>query len=95
MMLSENFSDPMVIVGLAAVEAVVELELPPDFPQAPAMMLAKIISEASGVHHSVLDVLFDHLQVLWGALVAFVVVVLLTPAVGGLAETTGAGPEAK
>ena len=41
-------------------------------------------------HHSVLDVLRDHLQVVWGALVAFVVVVLLTPAVGGMARMLGA-----
>src|SRR5882724_13165439 len=41
-------------------------------------------------HHSVLDVLSDHLQVVWGALVAFVVVVLLTPAVGGMARMLGA-----
>src|SRR3954470_9958364 len=40
-------------------------------------------------HHSVLDVLGDHLSVLWGALVAFVVVVLLTPAVGGMARLLG------
>src|SRR5205823_162114 len=41
-------------------------------------------------HHSVLDVLGDHLQVVWGALVALVVVVLLTPAVGGMARLLGA-----
>src|SRR5258707_11333049 len=40
-------------------------------------------------HHSVVDVLRDHLQVVWGALVAFVVVVLLTPAVGGMARMLG------
>src|SRR3989454_2396476 len=40
-------------------------------------------------HHSVLDVLGDHLEVIWGALVAFVVVVLLTPAVGGMARLLG------
>ena len=39
--------------------------------------------------HSVVDVLSDHLQVIWGALVAFVVVVLLTPAVGGMARMLG------
>src|SRR5207237_6867296 len=41
-------------------------------------------------HHSVLDVLRDHLQVVWGALVALVVVILLTPAVGGMARLLGA-----
>ena len=40
-------------------------------------------------HHSVVNVLGDHLSVLWGALVAFVVVVLLTPAVGGMARLLG------
>src|SRR5690242_1767848 len=40
-------------------------------------------------HHSVLHVLGEHPQVLWGALVAFVVVVLLTPAVGGMARLLG------
>jgi UDP-GlcNAc:undecaprenyl-phosphate GlcNAc-1-phosphate transferase len=34
-------------------------------------------------------VLGDHLQVLWGALLAFVIVVLLTPAVGGMARRFG------
>src|SRR5213082_540248 len=41
-------------------------------------------------HHSVLDQLDKHLQVVWGALVALVVVVLLTPAVGGMARLLGA-----
>src|SRR6266704_7006551 len=39
--------------------------------------------------HSVVEVLGDHLQVVWGALVAFVVVILLTPAVGGMARLLG------
>src|SRR4051794_39065036 len=39
--------------------------------------------------HSVVHVLGEHLQVVWGALVAFVVVVLLTPAVGGMARLLG------
>src|SRR5205809_4304508 len=41
-------------------------------------------------HHSVLHVLGEHLQVVWGALVAFVVVMLLTAAVGGMARVIGA-----
>jgi UDP-GlcNAc:undecaprenyl-phosphate GlcNAc-1-phosphate transferase len=45
---------------------------------------------AQAVHHSVLDALADHLQVVWGALVALVIVVLLTPAVGGMARLLGA-----
>src|SRR6266513_3476449 len=40
-------------------------------------------------HHSVLDVLRDNLEVVWGAVVALVVVVLLTPAVGGMARILG------
>ena len=50
-------------------------------------MIASAIIES---HRSVLDNLSDHLQVVWGALVAFVVVVLLTPAVGGMARLLGA-----
>ncbi len=45
--------------------------------------------ETSVLHHSVLHVLADHLQVVWGALLAFVIVVLLTPAVGGMARRFG------
>jgi UDP-GlcNAc:undecaprenyl-phosphate GlcNAc-1-phosphate transferase len=45
---------------------------------------------AQAVHHSVLDSLADHLQVVWGALVALAIVVLLTPAVGGMARLIGA-----
>jgi UDP-GlcNAc:undecaprenyl-phosphate/decaprenyl-phosphate GlcNAc-1-phosphate transferase len=45
---------------------------------------------AQAIHHSVLDALSDHLQVVWGAIVALVVVVLLTPAVGGMARLIGA-----
>src|ERR1700755_2799789 len=44
---------------------------------------------ASSPHLSVLDQLSDHLEVIWGALVAFGVVVLLTPAVGGMARRLG------
>jgi UDP-GlcNAc:undecaprenyl-phosphate GlcNAc-1-phosphate transferase len=41
------------------------------------------------VHLSVLDSLGDHLAVVWGALLAFAIVVLLTPAVGGMARMLG------
>ncbi|HZT83863.1 MAG TPA: MraY family glycosyltransferase [Gaiellaceae bacterium] len=44
---------------------------------------------ANGPHLSILDELGDHLAVLWGALVALSVVVLLTPAVGGMARRLG------
>ncbi|MFN2627487.1 MAG: glycosyltransferase family 4 protein [Gaiellaceae bacterium] len=40
--------------------------------------------------HSVLDTLRDHPQVLYGAAVALLVVILLTPAVGGMARLLGA-----
>jgi UDP-GlcNAc:undecaprenyl-phosphate/decaprenyl-phosphate GlcNAc-1-phosphate transferase len=44
---------------------------------------------ANSPHLSVVDQLADHLGVLWGALIAFAVVVLLTPAVGGMARRLG------
>src|ERR671935_1282969 len=37
-----------------------------------------------------LRTLADHLEVVWGAAVALVIVVLLTPAVGGMARLLGA-----
>ncbi|MGH3008929.1 MAG: glycosyltransferase family 4 protein [Gaiellaceae bacterium] len=43
----------------------------------------------SSPHLSVLDQLADHLAVLWGALIAFALVILLTPAVGGMAQRLG------
>jgi UDP-GlcNAc:undecaprenyl-phosphate GlcNAc-1-phosphate transferase len=43
----------------------------------------------SSPHLSVLDQLADHLEVLWGALIALALVVLLTPAVGGMARRLG------
>src|SRR5213082_3362923 len=45
---------------------------------------------AAAAHYDVLDQLDKHLQVVWGAVVALVVVVLLTPAVGGMARLLGA-----
>jgi UDP-GlcNAc:undecaprenyl-phosphate GlcNAc-1-phosphate transferase len=45
---------------------------------------------AAAPHFDVLDQLHEHLEVVWGALVALVVVVLLTPAVGGMARLLGA-----
>jgi UDP-GlcNAc:undecaprenyl-phosphate GlcNAc-1-phosphate transferase len=44
---------------------------------------------AASPHLSVLDELGDHLSVVFGALVACLVVVLLTPAVGGMARRLG------
>ena len=43
----------------------------------------------SSRHLSVLDQLSDNLDVVWGALIAFVVVIFLTPAVGGMARRLG------
>jgi UDP-GlcNAc:undecaprenyl-phosphate GlcNAc-1-phosphate transferase len=54
------------------------------------MSLVAIARDVGAVHRSVLESLGDHLEVVWGALVAFVVVVLLTPAVGGMARMLGA-----
>src|SRR5213078_3606808 len=53
------------------------------------MLVALRDAGGSGAHHSVFEVLTDHLEVVWGALVAFAVVVLLTPAVGGMARLLG------
>jgi UDP-GlcNAc:undecaprenyl-phosphate GlcNAc-1-phosphate transferase len=54
------------------------------------MLVGTLLDVGGGsVHHSVVDVLSDNLEVVWGALVAFVVVVLLTPAVGGMARMLG------
>src|SRR3954454_18102205 len=52
-------------------------------------MIAALLRDAGGSSHSVWAVLTDHLQVVWGALVALVVVVALTPAVGGMARMLG------
>jgi UDP-GlcNAc:undecaprenyl-phosphate/decaprenyl-phosphate GlcNAc-1-phosphate transferase len=41
-------------------------------------------------HPSFWDELSDHAEVVWGAIVALVIVVLLTPAVGGMARLLGA-----
>src|SRR4051812_20720973 len=54
------------------------------------MGVLAIARDLGSTRHDVLHVLGDHLQVVWGALVAFVVVVLLTPAVGGMARLLGA-----
>ena len=53
------------------------------------MNVLAIVRDVGSTHHSVLHVLGDHLQVVWGALLAFVIVVLLTPAVGGMARRFG------
>ncbi len=53
-------------------------------------MLIAIVRDLGPVHRSVLNSLGDHLAVIWGAAVAFGIVVLLTPAVGGMARLIGA-----
>jgi UDP-GlcNAc:undecaprenyl-phosphate/decaprenyl-phosphate GlcNAc-1-phosphate transferase len=54
------------------------------------MSVVALARDLGSTRHDVLHVLGDHLQVVWGALVAFVVVMLLTPAVGGMARLLGA-----
>jgi len=53
------------------------------------MSVVAIARDVGSAHHDVLHVLGEHLQVVWGALVALAVVVLLTPAVGGMARLLG------
>jgi UDP-GlcNAc:undecaprenyl-phosphate/decaprenyl-phosphate GlcNAc-1-phosphate transferase len=54
------------------------------------MTAAAVLRDSGGgAHHDVLHVLGQNLDVVWGALVAFAVVVLLTPAVGGMARVLG------
>src|SRR2546421_2421591 len=54
------------------------------------MSVVALARDLGSTRHSVLQVLSNNLEVVWGALVAFVVVVLLTPAVGGMARMLGA-----
>jgi UDP-GlcNAc:undecaprenyl-phosphate/decaprenyl-phosphate GlcNAc-1-phosphate transferase len=53
------------------------------------MSVVAIVRDVGSVHHNVLHVLGEHLQVVWGALLALGIVVLLTPAVGGMARLLG------
>ena len=53
------------------------------------MNVVALVRDVGVSHHDVWAVLTDHLQVIWGALVALTVVVLLTPAVGGMARPLG------
>jgi len=53
------------------------------------MSVVAIVRDVGSAHHDVLHVLGEHLQVVWGALVALAIVVLLTPAVGGMARLLG------
>src|SRR5919204_465196 len=54
------------------------------------MSVVAIARDVGSAHHNVLHVLGEHLQVVWGALLALAIVVLLTPAVGGMARLLGA-----
>src|SRR5438067_9877092 len=54
------------------------------------MGVVAVARDLGSAHHGVLHVLSDNLEVVWGALVALIVVVLLTPAVGGMARLLGA-----
>jgi UDP-GlcNAc:undecaprenyl-phosphate GlcNAc-1-phosphate transferase len=53
------------------------------------MSVVAVVRDLGSTHHSVLRVLVDNLEVVWGALLAFGIVVLLTPAVGGMARLLG------
>jgi UDP-GlcNAc:undecaprenyl-phosphate/decaprenyl-phosphate GlcNAc-1-phosphate transferase len=53
------------------------------------MSVVAIVRDVGSSHHSVLRVLADNLEVVWGSLLAFAIVVLLTPAVGGMARLLG------
>ena len=53
------------------------------------MTVVAIVRDVGSSHHSVLHVLGEHLQVIWGAALALAIVVLLTPAVGGMARVLG------
>jgi UDP-GlcNAc:undecaprenyl-phosphate/decaprenyl-phosphate GlcNAc-1-phosphate transferase len=53
------------------------------------MSVVAIARDVGSAHHNVLHVLGEHLQVVWGALLALGIVVLLTPAVGGMARLLG------
>jgi UDP-GlcNAc:undecaprenyl-phosphate GlcNAc-1-phosphate transferase len=61
-------------------------ECPPACPLSCALL---ILLGALPRHSSFWDKLTDHPEVLWAALVALVIVVLLTPAVGGMARLLG------
>src|SRR5919204_3993926 len=54
------------------------------------MSVVAIARDVGSAHHSVLHALGEHLQVVWGALLALAIVILLTPAVGGMARLLGA-----
>ena len=53
------------------------------------MSVLAVVRDVGSAHHNVLHVLEDHPQVIWGTLLAFVIVVLLTPAVGQMARRFG------
>jgi len=53
------------------------------------LVVALLHDGGGGSRHDVLETLSDNLDVVWGALAAFAVVVLLTPAVGGMARMLG------
>jgi UDP-GlcNAc:undecaprenyl-phosphate GlcNAc-1-phosphate transferase len=53
------------------------------------MSVLAVVRDVGSAHHSVLHVLEEQPQVIYGALLAFVIVVLLTPAVGQMARRFG------
>src|SRR5262245_4669941 len=53
------------------------------------MSVVALVRDLGAAHDSVLDTLGENLEVIWGALVAFIIVVLLAPAFGGMARRLG------
>jgi UDP-GlcNAc:undecaprenyl-phosphate GlcNAc-1-phosphate transferase len=53
------------------------------------MLAAMLIRDAGGSQHSILHTLSGNLEVVWGALAAFALVVVLTPAIGDVARRFG------
>jgi len=53
------------------------------------MSVVAIVRDVGPLHHNVLHGIEEHPQVVWGALLAFVIVVALTPAVGQMARRFG------
>jgi UDP-GlcNAc:undecaprenyl-phosphate/decaprenyl-phosphate GlcNAc-1-phosphate transferase len=53
------------------------------------MIAALLLRDSGGSQHSIVHTLSGNLEVVWGALAAFVIVVILTPAVGDVARRLG------
>jgi len=53
------------------------------------MSVVALARDLGSTRHDVLDVLGDHLQVVWGSLLAFAIVVVFAPVIGGMARHLG------